>query len=112
MIDFYSGLYHFIKIKQNKTTNVYFHKPSSTGSYSKPSLAWRFKQVHLWSFRWVICPVSDTVRTVRPNTAQFVDVLIGRQKCLLALFHCMVRHGTVRYGSLLGGFPLGTVPGT
>ncbi len=31
---------------------------------------------------------------------------------LMALFHCMVRHGTVRYGSLLGGFPLGTVPGT
>ncbi len=31
---------------------------------------------------------------------------------LKALFHCMVRHGTVRYGSLLGGFPLGTVPGT
>ncbi len=29
MIDFYSGLYHFIKMKQNKTTNVYFHKPSS-----------------------------------------------------------------------------------
>ncbi len=29
----------------------------------------------------------------------------------MALFHCMVRHGTVRYGSLLGGFPLGTVPG-
>ncbi len=24
----------------------------------------------------------------------------------------MVRHGTVRYGSLWGGFPLGTVPGT
>ncbi len=34
------------------------------------------------------------------------------QVYLLALFHCMVRHGTVRYGSLLGGFPLGTVPGT
>ncbi len=31
---------------------------------------------------------------------------------LLALFHCMVRHGTVWYGSLLGCFPLGTVPGT
>ncbi len=30
----------------------------------------------------------------------------------MALFHCMVRQGTVRYGSLLGGFPLGTVPGT
>ncbi len=33
-------------------------------------------------------------------------------RALMALFHCMVRHGTVRYGSLLGGFPLGTVPGT
>ncbi len=31
---------------------------------------------------------------------------------VMALFHCMVRHGTVRYGSLLGGFPLATVPGT
>ncbi len=31
---------------------------------------------------------------------------------VMALFHCMVRHGTVRYGSLLGVFPLGTVPGT
>ncbi len=31
---------------------------------------------------------------------------------LWRFFHCMVRHGTVRYGSLLGGFPLGTVPGT
>ncbi len=28
------------------------------------------------------------------------------------IFHCMVQHGTVRYGSLLGFFPLGTVPGT
>ncbi len=34
------------------------------------------------------------------------------QHSLMALFHCMVRHGTVRYGSLLGGFPLGTVLGT
>ncbi len=33
MTDFYSSLYHFIKIKQNK--HVYFHKPSSAGSYSK-----------------------------------------------------------------------------
>ncbi len=30
----------------------------------------------------------------------------------MALFHCTVRHGTVQYGSLLLGFPLGTVPGT
>ncbi len=36
----------------------------------------------------------------------------ARPWSVLALFHCMVRHGTVRYGSLLGGFPLGTVPGT
>ncbi len=34
------------------------------------------------------------------------------QRYIMALFHCMVRHGTVRYGSLLGGFPLGTIPGT
>ncbi len=31
---------------------------------------------------------------------------------VMALVHCMVRHGTVQYGSLLGCFPLGTVPGT
>ncbi len=46
-----------------------------------------------------------------PSSKHFM----GSLKCiwpLMALFHCMVRHGTVRYGSLLGGFPLGTVPGT
>ncbi len=37
---------------------------------------------------------------------------VERRESHMALFHCMVRHGTVRYGSLLGGFPLGTVPGT
>ncbi len=31
MTGFYSSLYHFIKIMQNKMTNVYFHKPSSIG---------------------------------------------------------------------------------
>ncbi len=39
----------------------------------------------------------------------------GRGGPHLALFHCMVRavvHGTVQYGSLLGGFPLSTVPDT
>ncbi len=81
MTDFYSGLYNFIKIKQNKTTNVYFHKPSSTGSYSKPSLAWRFNQVtqsvgkdtsghSVGSF--VLSQIL--YGTVRPNTTQFVDV--------------------------------------
>ncbi len=39
-------------------------------------------------------------------------LLCGYWGVHMALFHCMVRHGTVRYGSLLGGFPLGTVPGT
>ncbi len=38
-------------------------------------------------------------------------VLLG-MCTLMMLFNCMVRHGTVRYGSLLGGFPLSTVPGT
>ncbi len=34
-------------------------------------------------------------------------------RALMALFHCMVRHGTVQNGSLFwGGFPLSTVPGT
>ncbi len=41
--------------------------------------------------------------------SMFGSAFLGK---LMALFHCMVRHGTVRYGSLLGGFPLGTVPGT
>ncbi len=35
-----------------------------------------------------------------------------KRDTLMALYHCMIRHSTVRYGSLLGGFPLGTVPGT
>ncbi len=30
----------------------------------------------------------------------------------MALFHCMVWQGTVWYGSVLEGFPLGTVHGT
>ncbi len=43
------------------------------------------------------------------NTDQALKELYGN---IMALFHCMVRHGTVQYGSLLRGFPLGTVPGT
>ncbi len=35
-----------------------------------------------------------------------------RSTPMMALFHCMARHSTVQYGSHLGGFPLGTVPGT
>ncbi len=52
-----------------------------------------------------------------PLTADWLQVCFGTSpdsmtERLMALFHCMVRHGTVRYGSLWGGFPLGTVPGT
>ncbi len=36
----------------------------------------------------------------------YLEVVTG------SLFHCTVRRSTVQYGSLLGGFPLGTVPGT
>ncbi len=32
--------------------------------------------------------------------------------CLLLSYGAFSLHGTVQYGSLLGGFPLGTVPGT
>ncbi len=39
---------------------------------------------------------------------------VERRESHMALFYCMVRHGTVQYGSLLGGFPLAQylVPGT
>jgi len=60
---------------------------------------------------YFVCPHChfrhQDVRVLR----RFVRTLL-RLSTLLVLFHCMVRHGTVRYGSLLGGFPLGTVPGT
>ncbi len=39
----------------------------------------------------------------------FLDI---KSKYFYSATCCMVRHGTVRYGSLLGGFLLGTVPGT
>ncbi len=50
--------------------------------------------------------------TLRTASCWFVKTVLRLTGTLMALFHCMVRHGTVRYGSLLGGFPLGTVPGT
>ncbi len=61
----------------------------------------RFSTVHFWGvFHWVQYLVHGTF------------LVPPRPRYPMALFHCMVRHGTVRYGSLLGGFPLGTVPGT
>ncbi len=49
----------------------------------------------------------------------FNNVLVSRKiEALSQMEHFMYTygafplHGTVRYGSLLGGFPLGTVPGT
>ncbi len=53
-------------------------------------------------FRWFVSDPPVCVHVLE-------EVWLWR---VMALFHCMVRHGTVRYGSLLGGFPLGTVPGT
>ncbi len=47
--------------------------------------------------------------TVHSGYTFFLSVCVIQ---LMALFHCMVRHGTVQYGSFLGGFPLGTVSGT
>ncbi len=56
---------------------------------SKRSLVWRLNRVtksvgkrHLWPFRWAVCPVTDTVGTVRPNTARFFNVScsVERQK--------------------------------
>ncbi len=49
--------------------------------------------------------------TLLPFGKRFRSMMAKTER-LMALFHCMVRHGTVQYGSLLGGFPLGTVPGT
>ncbi len=60
-----------------------------------------------WSLNGCWCWKVDVfVVVIKPLGTSWPESLI------MALFHCMVRHGTVRYGSLLGGFPLGTVPGT
>ncbi len=60
----------------------------------------------------VRCSVLLQVCFTRDAMFSQVQLLLYGVDPLMALFHCMVRHGTVRYGSLLGGFPLGTVPGT
>ncbi len=62
--------------------------------------------VSLWAMS-VQCQLGSTLS----NGTSTHSHGIGMEP-FMALFHCMVRHGTVRYGSLLGGFPLGTVPGT
>ncbi len=55
---------------------------------------------------------TDCPNSVAWNFLQYLLDAGRSPATLMALFHCMVQHGTVRYGSLLGGFPLGTVPGT
>ncbi len=74
---------------------------------------------HLKNIARIRCFVSsqDLEKLVHAFITSRVDYCNGLltglpKKTIMALFHCMVRHGTVRYGSLLGGFPLGTVPGT
>ncbi len=76
---------------------------------------------------WLTCAGVSRLRSSQPHFEKhgqasrtfFVARLIvhlryGAESGLMALFHCMVRHGTVRYGSLLGVFHwvLYLVPGT
>ncbi len=58
----------------------------------------------------VTCQSANQLKT--PAKVSWAFKMVSQFGSLVALFHCMLRHGTVRYGSLLGGFPLGTVPGT
>ncbi len=60
----------------------------------------------------MILQVSEHMHLKHAHKKQLSLHVSAKLSSLLALFHCMVRHGTVRYVSLLGGFPLGTVPGT
>ncbi len=62
------------------------------------------------TFNYLLYPPSPPPTTY--ITADDLQLFLQKKLKQLALFHCMVRHGTVRYGSLLGFFPLGTVPGT
>ncbi len=50
----------------------------------------------------VYCVVHQNGTCAYPDAATYI----------MALFHCMIRHGTVQYFSFLGGFPLGIVLGT
>ncbi len=70
-------------------------------------------QLNLAKTELLVFPATPTLQhdfTIQLGSSTITPSASVRN--LLALFHCMVRHGTVRYGSLLGGFPLGTVPGT
>ncbi len=48
------------------------------------------------------------------STARVIcfPMLSNGSRCTLISYGAFPLHGTVRYGSPLGGFPLGTVPGT
>ncbi len=49
-----------------------------------------------------------TFRPMKMIIIKCINILLIRNKMtIMALFHCMVRHG-----SLLESYPLGTVPGT
>ncbi len=79
-------------------------------------------QGHFKSIRnhlWYLDVIHHCAMSAKKKKSQNRDIL-GNLEILaswkngtyVVLFHRMVRHGTVQYGSLLGGFPLGTVPGT
>ncbi len=64
------------------------------------------------TFANVVCNyISELFSSVMQShglvEAKSRDFLMHIKTLIMALFHCMVQHG-----SLLGGFPLGTVPGT
>ncbi len=64
------------------------------------------------SFMKGLAPSPANLAGLSASRGSLADALGDLRVTVMALFHCMVRHGTVRYGSLLGGFPVGTVPGT
>ncbi len=55
-------------------------------------------------FEWLIRKLKDSVEVVRVSM-NLEDHLLAILMKLMALFHCMVRHGTVRF--TFGGFSTG-----
>ncbi len=105
-------------IQQRSSALSFTHRDFSSFSESSDDVM----HCRLWDLR---CLCNITLRNVVFKVFQnLFYVLFHRLESLcpslplrdsaslMALFHCMVRHSAVQCGSLLGGFPLGTVPGT
>ncbi len=63
----------------------------------------------IWLFNCILLINFDNKQAA---ISQYAQGRCWPNGSLMVLFHCMVRHSMVQYSSLLGGFPLGTVPGT